>query len=304
LGQKAGLKQIACKSLTAIVVGTTAIIGSVRLQPDLLDARLYAQQPPPPVPPPPAQPNERQFDQAAVDRGQQLLSTQCGFCHGSSGRGGSSGPDLTRSELVQNDESGKQLGEFLAVGRPDRGMPRFELTPPQVSDLATFLHSAIYFASNRRLYKILDILVGDKEAGEAYFNGAGRCRTCHSPTGDLKGVGSKYDPATLQGRLLLPRGRPPNPGGPPPPPLYTERTAVQVSVTTPAGESAAGSLVRLTDFEVTLYEAATGRMRSWLRNGDVPKLVVTDPLQAHMDLLPKLTDADMHNMTAYLASLK
>src|SRR5262249_58912330 len=91
-----------------------------------------------------AQPPTPEFDPAAVERGQQLLSTQCGFCHGSGARGGSSGPDLTRSELVQNDENGRQLGEFLAVGRPDRGMPRFELTPPQVSDLATFLHSAIY----------------------------------------------------------------------------------------------------------------------------------------------------------------
>src|SRR5436309_10696655 len=92
-------------------------------------------------------------------------------------------------------------------------MPRFELTPAQVSDLATFLHSAIYLASNRRLYKILDILVGDKQAGEAYFNGAGRCGSCHSPAGDLRGVGAKYDPATLQGRLLLPRGRESNTGG-------------------------------------------------------------------------------------------
>jgi len=252
----------------------------------------------------PPQPPEPQFDPAAVERGQQLLASQCGFCHGSTGRGAASGPDLTRSELVQNDDNGTQLGAFLAVGRPDRGMPRFDLSPAQVSDLATFLHRAIYFASNRRLYKILDILVGDKQAGEAYFNGAGRCGTCHAPAGNLRGVGAKYDPVTLQGRLLLPRGRPPNPGGPPPPPLYTEPTAMKVSVTTPSGETASGALVRLTDFEVTLYEASSGRMRSWLRNGDVPKVVVTDPLQAHVDQLTKWTDADMHNMTAYLASLK
>jgi cytochrome c oxidase cbb3-type subunit 3 len=256
---------------------------------------IQAQQPQPPEP---------QFDPAAVERGQQLLASQCGFCHGSTGRGAASGPDLTRSELVQSDDNGKQLGEFLAVGRPDRGMPRFDLSPAQVSDLAIFLHRAIYFASNRRLYKILDILVGDKQAGEAYFKGAGRCGTCHSPAGNLKGVGAKYDPVTLQGRLLLPRGRPPNPGGPPPPPLYTEPTAMQVSVTPASGETASGALVRLTDFEVTLYEKSSGRMRSWLRNGDVPKVVVTDPLQAHVDQLPKWTDADMHNMTAYLASLK
>ncbi len=251
------------------------------------------------------QPPEPRFDPAAVERGQQLLASQCGFCHGSTARGGASGPDLTRSELVQSDENGKQLGEFLAVGRPDRGMPRFELTPAQVSDLATFLHSTIHFAANRRLYKILNILVGDPRAGEAYFNGAGRCSSCHSPAGDLKGVGARYDPVVLQGRLLLPRGRPPaGPGGPPPPPLYTERTAMQVAVTLPSGETAAGALVRLTDFDVTLYEPGTGRMRSWLRGGEVPKVVVTDPLQGHVDQLSKWTDEDMHNMTAYLASLK
>jgi cytochrome c oxidase cbb3-type subunit III len=256
---------------------------------------IHAQQP---------QPSAPQFDPAAVERGQQLMASQCGFCHGSTARGGASGPDLTRSELVQTDENGKQLGEFLAVGRPDRGMPRFDLTPAQNADLATFLHSTIHLASNRRLYKILDILVGDKQAGAAYFNGTGRCHTCHSPTGDLNGVGTRYDAVTLQGRLLLPRARASIPGGPPPPPLYTERTAMQVSVTLPSGETARGAIVRLTDFEVTLYEASSGRMRSWLRNGDVPKVVVTDPLQAHMDHLPKWTDADMHNMAAYLASLK
>src|SRR5580765_4732083 len=145
-------------------------------------------------------------DTAAVERGQRLHVDQCGFCHGANARGGSSGPDLTRSVVVQTDEEGKQLAEFLAAGRPDKGMPKFDMPRAQVSDLAAFLHQAIYQNSNRRLYKILDIVVGDPKAGEAYFNGAGRCSTCHSSAGDLKGVGVKYGAATLQGRLLLPRG--------------------------------------------------------------------------------------------------
>jgi cytochrome c oxidase cbb3-type subunit III len=245
-------------------------------------------------------------DPAAVERGRELHVSQCGFCHGANARGGSGGPDLTRSELVLEDENGKQLGEFLHVGRPDRGMPRFDLTEPQVKDLATFLHAAIYQNSNRRLYKILDILVGDAKAGEAYFNGAGRCSTCHSGARDLKGIGAKYaDPVMLQQRFLLPRapgggGR----GGPPANPLYMERTAIQATVTPASGPSVTGGLVRLTDFEVTLYDAAAGRVRTWLRNGDVPKVVVTDPLQAHVDHLAKWTDTDMHNMTAYLVTLK
>jgi len=278
-------------------------------------------------------------DAAAVERGKQLLAEQCGFCHGTNARGGSGGPDLTRSVLVQEDENGKQLGAFLQAGRPDRGMPTFDLQDAQVQDLAAFLHSAIYLNSNRRLYKVLDIVVGDPSAGEAYFNGVGGCRSCHSPTGDLKGVGAKYDPAKLQERILLPRGRvtartrdlgsrtdqgartdqgprtdqAPGTqnqgpaGGRPDGPLYRDPTAVRATVTPAgagAGEAVIGALVRLTEFEVTIFEASSGRMRSWLRNGDDPKIVVTDPLQAHVDRLTKWTDADMHNMTAYLVSLK
>jgi cytochrome c oxidase cbb3-type subunit 3 len=242
-------------------------------------------------------------DPAAVERGRELLGQQCGFCHGANARGGSGGPDLTRSTIVLEDENGKQLGEFLHEGRPDRGMPKFDLTNAQNADLAAFLHAAIYQNSNRRLYKILDIVVGDPKAGAAYFTGAGRCSSCHSPSGDLQGVGAKYEPATLQGRLLLPRGRPSAAGGPPTP-LYAEATGLKATVTLPSGESATGGLVRLTDFEVTIFESATGRMRSWLRTGDAPKVVVTDPLQAHIDHLAKWTDVEMHNMTAYLASLK
>jgi hypothetical protein len=182
-------------------------------------------------------------------------------------------------------------------------MPKFDLTDAQNADLAAFLHAAIYQNSNRRLYKILDIVVGDAKAGEAYFSGAGRCNTCHSPAGDLRGVGAKYEPTVLQGRLLLPRGRPNVPGGPQTP-LYADATALKATITMPSGESVSGAIVRLTDFEVTIFDNVSGRMRSWLRNGETPKVVVTDPLQAHVDQLPKWTDDDMHNMTAYLASLK
>jgi cytochrome c oxidase cbb3-type subunit III len=243
------------------------------------------------------------FDQEAVDRGRELFVAQCGFCHGSNARGGQSGPDLTRSALVQDDEAGLQLGAFLRAGRPDQGMPKFDFTDTQVSDLASFLHATIYQASNRRLYQILDILTGDPKAGEAFFNGAGRCTSCHSATGDLKGVGAKYDPAMLQNRFVMPRG---GRGATPDParPAYLDKNAVQLTVTLPSGESFSGALVRVTDFDITLYDPKTEQTRSWLRNGDVPKVVVTDPLQAHVDMWTKWTDADMHNMTAYLASLK
>ena len=238
-------------------------------------------------------------DTAAVERGRALLSEQCGFCHGANARGGSGGPDLTRSALVQEDENGTQLGEFLRVGRPDRGMPKFDLPDAGVADVAAFLHAEIYLASNRRLYKILDVLVGDPKAGQAFFNGAGRCSACHSATGDLKGIGAKYDPVALQGRIVYPRR-----GGVPGSPAYEDKNAIKATITPSSGAAVTGAIVRLTDFEVTIYDAATRQMRSWLRNGDTPKVVVTDPLQAHMDQLMKWTDTDMHNTTSYLASLK
>jgi len=245
-----------------------------------------------------------QFNQAAVDRGHEILVNQCGFCHGSNARGGSSGPDLTRSEVVQNDEGGKELASFLRNGRPDKGMPSFDLPVEQVKDLATFLHAAIYLNANRRLYQVLDILVGDPQAGAAYFNGAGKCATCHSVTRDLKGVGAKYDAVTLQGKIVMPRG---GRGDGPPRPAYMDKNALRASVTlgtSAKAQTISGVLVRLTDFDVTIYDPDTKALRSWTRNADVPKVDVVDPLQGHIDMWTKWTDADMHNVTAYLAGLK
>jgi len=255
----------------------------------------------PPQDRPPVIAADSRFDQAAVERGSILLVSQCGFCHGSNARGGPAGPDLTRSALVQDDEEGRQLGGLLAAGRPDKGMPAFQLSGDQVTDLATFLHAAIFRNANRRLYQVLDILTGDSKAGEAYFTGTGKCATCHSAAGDLKGVGAKYDAVTLQGRLLMPRG---GRGAGPPQPAYLDKNAIRASVTLPSRQTVSGVLVRLTDFDVTLYDPETRRMRSWLRNGDEPRVDLIDPLQAHLNMLPVWTDSDMHNVTAYLASLK
>lgn len=245
------------------------------------------------------------YDQAAVERGQQLFVAQCGFCHGSNAAGGQSGPDLIRSVMVMNDEDGKQLGEFLKVGRPDKGMPKFEMSQEQYKDIATFLHQRIAAVINRGDYKILNIVVGDAKAGEAFFNGAGNCNTCHSITEDLKGVGAKYDPVTLQGRIVMPRGRGGFGGGPRrgAPDAQALRSFPTVTVTLPSGQSYSGLPLRITDFDVMLRDDS-GTIRSFTRDGDTPKVEVKDPLQAHVDMLAKWTDSDLHNMTAYLATLK
>ena len=185
----------------------------------LAAARLGAQQPEaPPKPPPaptlaaaPAHPpadEDGKFDAAAVERGRQLLVQQCGFCHGSNARGGQQGPDLTRSDLVQSDENGKQLGAFLKVGRPELKMPKFDLPEKDVVDLATFLHSEIQSVSDRGEYKILDIVVGDPKAGEAFFNGAGQVQ--HVPLAGRRPQGHRREVRgpgrRCSGRFVMPRG--------------------------------------------------------------------------------------------------
>jgi cytochrome c oxidase cbb3-type subunit III len=286
----------------------------------LTAATLGAQQPPtPPAPRPPAvapapahppadsDPDAPKFDPVAVERGKQLLVTHCGFCHGSNARGGQQGPDLTRSALVQGDENGQQLGAFLKVGRPEKNMPKFDLPEQDVVDMATFLHSAIADVANRGKYRILNILVGDPKKGEAFFNGAGRCNSCHSVTGDLKGVAARHEDAVeLQQRLVMPRERrrgPPKPGQRDVPP-FLEPTAIKATVTTGTGETFTGPLIRLTDFEVTVWDAGREQPRSWLRRDGSPAVTLTDPLQAHIDLWRKWTDTDIHDMTAFLATLK
>ena len=240
-----------------------------------------------PVPAAPA------VDTAAVDRGRDTFRANCGFCHGTDARG-AEGPDLARSLEVLNDDNGKELGDFLRVGIPERGMPAFAtLQPDAARDISAFLHTVVEDARRQKALDPNAIVVGDAKAGEAYFNGAGRCSTCHSPAGDFKGLGAKYDPATLQERMIDPRGR----GGKTPPPPMT------VTVTPPKGRAVSGRLVAITDFYVTLVNEA-GARQTFQRDNDVPKVDVHDPLQAHRDMFVKWTDGDMHNVTAYLVGLK
>lgn len=234
-----------------------------------------------------AQPGQiPQYHREAVERGKTAFVATCGFCHGSNARGGESGPDLLRSVLVLDDEGGKQLGDFLRVGRPGNGMPVFQLPAEAVGDIATFLHSQISAAAYRRTYQILNILVGDAKAGKAYFEGDGNCSACHSSERDLKGIGAKYDAETLQGKIVMPGAVP-----------------IAVSVTGAAGKTVTGTLVRMTDFYVTVRES-NGATRTFGRTGDSPKIELHDPLQAHIDLLGKYTDKNIHDLTAYLVTVK
>ena len=239
------------------------------------------------------------YEEGAVERGHKQFVATCAFCHGSNAKGGESGPDLLRSPLVLDDDHGDHIGPVILNGRPEKGMPKFALTSEQIADISAFLLDRVRAAALRGTYQILNIVVGDPKAGEAYFNGTGRCTTCHSATGDLAHIASKYDPVTVQQRIVMPReGRggfmqPPRPSG----------EAVTVTVTLPSGESFQGRVEHIDDFVVSLIDT-NGEYHSFTRHGNTPKVEMRDPLQAHIDMLMKYTDTDIHNLTAYLVTLK
>jgi mono/diheme cytochrome c family protein len=249
-------------------------------------------------------------DPAAVDRGGKLYATNCAGCHGAAARGGVLAPDLLRSLLVLDDEKGILIAPVLRDGRPDAGMPKPNLTEPQISDVVAWLHLQTYAAGHRTTYAFHDVLTGDPKKGEVYFSAT--CGSCHSATGDLKGIGSRYDALALQGRWLLPRGgrggggggrgaggRGAGRGAAP----AATRSSITVTVTLPSGQKISGILDRVDDFSASLHDSA-GEYRSFTREGAVPAVEIHDPLKAHTDLLAKYTDADIHNVTAYLATLK
>jgi mono/diheme cytochrome c family protein len=231
-------------------------------------------------------------DPAAVERGQKIFSANCSFCHGSTAQGGDTGPDLVRSELALDDERGDKIGPVILQGRAGKGMPAFHLPAEEIQDIAAFLRSRQQAAIDRNAYAILNIVTGDAEKGREYFNGEGRCSKCHSPTGDLAGVGKKYDAVALQSRFLYPRSRPGD----------AQPVHSQVTVSLPSGQTYTGTLEYLDDFDVALQDAA-GEYHSFSRDARL-KVEVHDPLSAHAELLKKYSDADMHNILAYLVTLK
>jgi cytochrome c oxidase cbb3-type subunit III len=244
----------------------------------------------------PAYPTHAQADADTIARGKLLFSTNCSFCHGEDARGGEGGPNLVRSQLVMNDQSGELIATVVQNGRPDRGMPKFDLTNAQVTDIAGYIHNA--GMNYRAIVEVpTNIVVGDAKAGEAFFNGPGKCNTCHSVTGDLAGIGGKMEPKELQNMLVSGgggRGR----GGP-----TVELPPTTVKVTLASGKVVEGKLDHLDDFLVSLTDGE-GNRESYTRDGDVPKVEVHNPLQAHIDMLPKYTDDQIHNLTAYLVTVK
>ena len=234
-------------------------------------------------------------DPAAVERGKALYGVNCQFCHGADTRGGDSGPSLLRSGIVLDDQHGELMAPVVRAGRP--GMPKFTLSDDQIADVAAFVHTFRAAGYDESRVKPPSIVVGDAKAGETFFNG--KCASCHSPAGDLRGIATKIaDPRLLQQTWLLPGS---GAGRGAAPPVSLKPTTV--TVTLPSGERVDGTLDRVDDFIVALT-MADGTRRSFSSNGDTPRVEIHDPLQPHKELLRTYSDADIHNVTAYLVTLK
>jgi mono/diheme cytochrome c family protein len=183
----------------------------------------------------------------------------------------------------------------LQNGRPEMGMPKFDLTPAQVADIASFLHTFRAAGRDPARNAPPNVLVGDAKAGQDYFNA--KCASCQSVTGDLKSLGSRIaDPKTLQQTWLMPGAAR---GGSP----MTNIPPKTVAVTVFAAQKFEGRLERIDDFTVTLVDAG-GTSRTFMQSGSNPAVEVHDPLRPHKDLLPTYTDKEIHDVTAYLATIK
>ena len=241
-------------------------------------------------------PQHEQADTAQIERGKGIYGVQCNFCHGSDARGGEGGPNLLRSETVLNDKNGELIATVVQKGRGE--MPAINLTNAQVSDVAAYIHSFRVAGYDNSRNVPPTILVGNATAGEAYFKTT--CASCHSVTGDLKGIGSRFsEPKQLQNYFLMPGGGRGGRGGG----GGSTLKPTTVTVTMPGGKTLEGRLVRIDDFIVVLADAE-GMQHTVRRDGDVPKVEVHDPLEPHKQLLTKYSDQDIHNLTAYLVTVK
>ncbi len=226
--------------------------------------------------------------QGAIENGQSLFLQNCAFCHGRDAAGGETGPDLTSSKLVAGDVAGSKIGVVVRNGRPQKGMPPFDFSDQQIAELSAFIHAEKTKAASqqggRRGVDVADLQTGNADAGKQYFNGAGGCSSCHSPTGDLAGIANRYQGLKLEQRMLYPEG-----------------AAATATITLPSGEIVTGRLAYRDEFTIGLQDAS-GWYHSWPAAG--VKYTISAPAEAHVDLLGKYTDGDIHNLMAYLQTLR
>lgn len=255
----------------------------------LLFAGLVSAQEPQPPPQRPPEPSEE--DTASVERGRALFASSCGFCHGADATGARA-PDLVRSTLLMHDDKGSVLAPMIRNGRPDKGMPAFStLQDAQLADIIAFLHhqasAALHSSDVPGDYPVAKLLTGNAAAGKSFFNGAGQCTHCHSITGDLAGIAKKYSPIDLQQRIVYPENA-----------RSQKKTA---KVTSKDSQSYSGPVIHQDEFRIGI-ECQDGWYRSW--PVDDVTFAISDPLAGHRALTSRLSDQDLHNLFAYLVTLR
>jgi len=240
--------------------------------------------------PPPATATPQAYPAEQVRAGQPIFAAQCGFCHGRDAMGGETGPDLTRAASVAADVRGDTLGPVVRNGRVDKGMPAFTLAESDLAAVVAFIHDqktkAESLTGGRRAVDVADLQTGNVEAGKKYF--ATACSKCHSPSGDFAGLAKRLEGLALLQRMLYPTGA-------------KAASRARVTVTRPSGEVVTGSLAYRDEFTIALTDQA-GAYHSFLV--DQAKFTVDDPLRAHAEQLGKYTDGDMHDVLAYLHTLR
>ena len=223
-----------------------------------------------------------------VQAGRALFHQNCAFCHGRDAMGGESGPDLTQSKLVLSDKNGDKIAEVVRTGRPGNKMPAFNFSSQEIHSIVAFIHWRVEEAAahpgGRRGVAVADLQTGNAATGKQYFDGAGGCVKCHSATGDLAGIATRFEGLQLERRMLYPEG-----------------AESKVTVTLPSGKSYEGTLAYLDEFTVALRDAG-GVYRSWTTSR--VRYKVDSPVDAHVALFSKYSDNDIHNLMAYLQTLK
>ncbi|MCU1324384.1 MAG: cytochrome c, class [Acidobacteriaceae bacterium] len=237
------------------------------------------------------------IDPVLAAHGKALYGVNCQACHGKDLRGGDmGGPNLLRSQVTLTDQNGELIVPIIQGSRQALGMPAIGISIEDSNAVAAYVRSVIATIGAQGTppgkQEPPSIVVGNATDGRTYF--ASTCAKCHSAEGDLRGIASRIvDPKQLQATWLMGGGR----SG------ISNGAVSKVSVLLPSGATSEGDLVRMDDFLVTL-KSGDGTTRSFRRNGDLPKVTLTDPLKAHKDMLSVYTDKNIHDVTAYLVTLK
>jgi len=287
-------RQIVSETLSMIGAGLLAA-GLLVAQGPQPDAQGKAKRDPTQSPasqPRPKSATPQTYTAEQIRAGELRFGAQCGFCHGRDAAGGEQGPDLTRSELIAQDVRGDKVGPLVRTGRVDAGMPAFKLSDSDLTAIVAFVHRQMDEASmlggGRRSVEPEDLATGNAADGRAYFTGAGGCSQCHSATGDLAGIAGRYQGLTLFQRMLYPSGRP----APAPP---------KAIFTLPSGQTIVTPVAAEDEFSVTVMDPL-GNPQTYQRTA--VKVKIENPMVAHFEQLGKYTDASMHNILAYLDTLK